>query len=73
MPTALPRRRSASQKRSRARIVFDFVFNGALLVSALILTVIVLLRQEDNAMGRSPQTLAQAAQEDLAGVIGTIK
>ena len=73
MPTALPRRRYPAQKRSRARVVFDFAFNGALLVSALILTVIVLLRQEDNALGRSPQTLAQAAQEDLAGVIGTMK
>jgi hypothetical protein len=73
LPTALPRARQAARTRSRAQKIFDFVFNGALIVSALALTVIVLVREEDNALGRRPQTLVQAAQQDLANLIGDDK
>ena len=53
--------------------MFDFLFNGTLIVSALALTFIVLQREEENALGRPPQTLAQAAKQDFAGVIGRTK
>ena len=47
MPTIMPTsRRRTAPKRSRLRIVFDFLFNTALVVSALILTFIVLVREE---------------------------
>ncbi len=63
MPTALPpippRRRRAPKKRSLARIVFDVVFNTALVVSALMLTFVVLVRQEQYASGQR-QRPAQA-------------
>ena len=66
MPTTLPQRRRADQKLSLARTVFDFLFNAALLVSALILTFIVLVREEQYAFGQqeSPaQAIEQAAQQ----------
>jgi hypothetical protein len=46
MPTALPRPR-VKQKRS----LFDVVLNAGMLVSALILTFIVLVREQGYAMG----------------------
>ena len=52
MPTTLPHRRRADAKRTPARIVFDVLFNGAMIVSALILTFIVLVREEQYAFGR---------------------
>ncbi len=51
MPTTLPHRPRADVKRSPRRIVFDILFNGAMLVSALILTFIVLVREEQFAFG----------------------
>jgi hypothetical protein len=42
-----------------ARIVFDVLFNAAMLVSALILTFIVLVREEQYAFGRSPTQVVQ--------------
>jgi hypothetical protein len=73
LPTVLPRSRRAPQKRSPKRVIFDFLFNGTLIVSALALTFIVLQREEENALGRQPQTLAQAVKQDFAGVIGRTK
>ena len=73
MPTTLPHRRRADQKRSLARTVFDFLFNAALLVSALILTFIVLVREEQYAFGQqeSPaQAIEQAAQQGLLDTTG---
>lgn len=67
MPTVLPpvsRPRRATKKRSRARLVFDVLFNAALVVSALILTFIVLVREEQYAFGhqqRPGQAIEQAA------------
>ena len=46
MPTALPRPR-AKQKRS----LFGVVLNAGMLVSALILTFVVLVREQGYAMG----------------------
>lgn len=64
MPTVLQPRR-APEKRSLARKIFDIVFNTALVVSALILTFIVLVRQEQYAFGEQQdisQTIEQAAR-----------
>ncbi len=52
MPTTLPHRPRADVKRTPRRIVFDVLFNGAMLVSALILTYIVLVREEQYAFGQ---------------------
>ena len=73
MPTTLPHRRRADEKSSRARTVFDFLFNTALIVSALILTFIVLVREEQYAFGQpeSPaQAIEQAAQQGLLDTTG---
>lgn len=50
MPTDLPQRRRNDEARRIGRRVFDVAFNGALLVSALILTIIVLVREEQYAL-----------------------
>jgi hypothetical protein len=53
VPTDLPQRpRSAVAKRSTGRLIFDVVFNGAMLISALILTFVVLVREEQYAIGQ---------------------
>ena len=52
MPTTLPHRPRADVKRTPRRIAFDVLFNGAMLVSALILTYIVLVREEQYAFGQ---------------------
>jgi hypothetical protein len=73
LPTTLPHRRRADQKPSLARSVFDFLFNAALLVSALILTFIVLVREEQYAFGQqeSPaQAIEQAAQQGRLDTTG---
>jgi hypothetical protein len=66
LPTTLPHRRRADEKPSPARIVFDVLFNAALVVSALILTFTVLVREEQYAFGRQQsaiQAIEQAAQQ----------
>lgn len=73
MPTNLPHRPRADVKRSPRRIVFDILFNGALLVTALILTFIVLVREQQHAFGQqeSPaQAIEQAAQQGLLDTTG---
>ena len=62
MPTTLPHRRRADEKPSRARTVFDFLFNTTLIVSALILTFIVLVREEQYTFGQ-PESPAQAIEQ----------
>jgi hypothetical protein len=69
LPTDLPHQRRADEERSLARTVFDVLFNGALIVSALILTFIVLVRQEQYAFGR-PEIAAQMIQQDAAESTG---
>ena len=69
LPTNLPHRRRADEKPSSARTVFDVLFNGALIVSALILTFIVLVRQEQYAFGR-PEKPAQMIQQSAADSTG---
>ena len=66
MPTTLPHRRRADEKPSLTRTVFDFLFNAVLVTSALILTFIVLVREEQYAFGRQQsaiQAIEQAAQQ----------
>jgi hypothetical protein len=60
LPTILPPRRRDSQARSTARLVFDILFNGALLASALMLTVMVAVKAQI-AIGQ-PQVAAQTMQ-----------
>ena len=62
MPTALARRRRVTVKRSRARTIFDVLFNTAMVVSALILTFIVLVREEQYAFGQ-PKSPAQVIEQ----------
>jgi hypothetical protein len=64
LPPVLPRRRRAPEKRSLARIVFDVVFNAVLVVSALALTFIVLVREEQYAFGQQ-QRPDQAIEQTL--------
>jgi hypothetical protein len=59
----------SDEKRSTKRIVFDVVFNGALLVSALILTFIVLVREEQFAFGQQQMT-TQMMQQRLQQATG---
>ena len=65
MPTDLPQRpRSAVAKRSTGRLIFDVVFNGAMVISALILTFMVMVREEQYAMGQQ-QLANQVMQERI--------
>ncbi len=56
MPTPLP---PPKTRASTARSLADIAFNAALLVSALVLTFIVLQREEDYAI---PQTKPPSVQ-----------
>jgi hypothetical protein len=70
LPTNLPRPR-VKEKKS----VFTVVFNGFMLGSALILTLMVLLQEERFAMGQPGYfagALEQLTQESPADTIGTI-
>jgi hypothetical protein len=69
LPTTLPHRRRADQKPSRARIVIEFLFNTAMVVSALILTFIVLVREEQYAFGQQ-ESLAQVIQQGPLHITG---
>ena len=65
MPTDLPQRpRSAVAKRPIGRLIFDVVFNGAMLISALVLTFMVMVREEQYAMGQQ-QLANQVLQQRL--------
>jgi len=61
LPTTLPPRRPDSGARTTARLVFDVLFNGAMLVSALILALIVMVREEQFAF--SQQQIADQAMQ----------
>jgi hypothetical protein len=69
LPTDLPHRRRVDKKRSPARSVFDFLFNAAMVVSALILTFMVLVREEQYAFGRL-ENPAQVIQQGPLDTIG---
>ena len=60
---------AALTKNSPARIVFDVLFNAALVVSALILTFIVLVREEQYTFGQqeSPAQVIQQGPLDTTG------
>jgi len=64
LPTTLPHRRRADVKPSPARTVLSFLFNGAMLVSALILAFIVLVREEQYALGQQPSAAGVIQQAD---------
>jgi hypothetical protein len=78
LPTTLPHRRRADEKHSPARIVFEFLFNAAMVVSALILTFMVLVREEQYAFGRLENTVqaiertAHPSAMDMTGEIQVI-
>ena len=72
MPTTLPHRPRADVKRSPRRVVFDILFNGALLLSALALTFIVLVREERYAYGQQ-EIANQTAQQSVADDSGEIR
>ena len=79
MPTALPRpRRIEKKKRPPLRVAFDVLFNGTLILSALVLVFIVLVREEQYAFGQ-PGILVQASERtappsrlDTTGETGVI-
>jgi len=64
LPTNLPHRRRTDVKPSPARAVLSFLFNGAMLVSALILAFIVLVREEQYALGQQPSQAGVIQQVD---------
>ncbi len=70
MPTSLPHRPRADVKRTPRRVVFDIVFNAAMLVSALILTFIVLVREEQYAFGQQ-EIANQTIQQRMMEATGT--
>jgi hypothetical protein len=65
LPTNLPLRRQVDEKPSLARTVFDFLFNTVLVVSALILTFIVLVREEQYAFGQQGSQVPAIEQTAL--------
>ena len=71
MPTVLPTARVAPAKKgSLLRIVFDLVFNTAFVVGALVLTFVVLVRDERYARGAAyapPLPIQQPVQSPEAG------
>jgi hypothetical protein len=69
LAAATPQQRRSNEKRSTRRIVFDVLFNGALLASALILTFIVLVREEQFAFGQQQMT-TQMMQQRLQQATG---
>jgi len=74
LPTVLPRpRRLPLKKRSRARLAFDFLFNASLLVSGLIFAYVVLVREEQYALGqavRLDRSIEQALQKSEVDTTG---
>ena len=62
MPTILPPPCRAPEKPSLARRVFDVAFNTALVVSALILTFIVLEREQRYGFA-PPERVSQAFEQ----------
>jgi hypothetical protein len=63
LPTNLPPRRRHGQTRTTARLVFDIAFNGTMLVSALLLTIMVLVKAQI-ATGQ-PQFADQTIQRTM--------
>jgi len=64
LPTTLPPPRRVAKKRSPARTVLEFLFNTAMVVSALILTFMVLVREERYASGVQ-ETAVQAIEQSM--------
>jgi hypothetical protein len=50
LPTILPDRRDLVTKRSLVRMVINFLFNTFMVLSALFLTFLVLVQEEDYAL-----------------------
>ena len=65
MPTTLPPLRRLPKKQTRLGRAFTLLLNTAMLVSALILTFIVLVREEQYAAGAS-YLAAPVAEADAA-------
>jgi hypothetical protein len=75
LPTVMPpvssRPRREPQKRSLAGKIFDVLFNGVLIVSALILTFIVLVREEQYAYGEQEDPAMAIEQTLMLGQMDT--
>jgi hypothetical protein len=67
LPSVPPHPRREPEKRSRAGKIFDVLFNGALIVSALILTFIVLVREEQYAYGEQEDPAMAIEQSMMLG------
>ena len=71
LPTVMPpvwlRPRRVPQKRSLTGKIFDVLFNGALIVSALILAIIVMVREEQYAYGQQEDTVLAIEQTLMPG------
>ena len=52
MPTILPRKPHVATKHPRLRTVFNVLFNTFMVVSALLLTFVVLVREEQYGLAR---------------------
>ncbi|HTT47133.1 MAG TPA: hypothetical protein VMG39_03920 [Pseudolabrys sp.] len=63
MPTSLPPPRRG-EARATGRLVFNVLFNGAMLVSALLLAFAVLVREQQYALGQQ-QIANQTIQPPL--------
>ena len=65
MPTLLPLPPKQQPRAAKKSSIFDFIFNGFLVVSALALTFVVLMQEQRFAMGQPgpfAETVAQLMQ-----------
>ena len=73
LPTVMPpvwlRPRRVPEKRSLTGKIFDVLFNGALIVSALILAIIVMVREEQYAYGQQEDTVLAIEQTLMSGLL----
>jgi hypothetical protein len=75
LPTVLPQARRVAKKRTLTRTVCEFLFNAAMVVSALILTFMVLVREERYPSEAQVQAIEQMTPQNAmdgtgdAGVI----
>jgi hypothetical protein len=67
LPPVLQRPRRAPGKRPLAGKIFDVLFNGVLIVSALILAFVVLVREEQYAYGEQEDPALAMEQTLMPG------
>jgi hypothetical protein len=63
LPTVLPRqRRAVAKSASPARRAISIAFNAFMVLSALLLTFVVLVREEEYALGEKTDTITAFEQ-----------